>query len=682
MPTKKIYFADLTHTAQGMSSPSFPLGISFVVSYAQQQLGNEFEFELFKFPKDLDEALNKEIPSVMCFSNYAWNLQLAYAFAARAKACKKDLITVFGGPNFPTENKEKIDFLYNKPDIDFYIALEGELGFVDLITQLMARDFSVSKLKEKREKILNTEYLVNHELISGPIERIQDVNIIPSPYLTGVMDKFFDQTLIPMIETTRGCPFSCTYCADGLKIKNKIYRFNIQRTKKELEYIGSNVKGIDELVITDLNFAMYKEDLETAKIIAEIQKKYDYPILISASAGKNKPQMVIDVAKILNGTWTVGASVQSTDPEVLKAIKRSNISSEAYRQLIEYGNSLRDSKTHTEIILGLPEDTKKKHFECIRFGIDNDVNNVRMYQAMLLVGTFMASQKAREKYGLITKFRIIPGCIGNYKILGQECPVAEIEEIIIGNNTMPVEDYVDCRIMNLMVETFYGNAIFEEVFAMVQTLGVSPFDCLLYLKEHSEFYSSRVKDIISEYVKQTTEDLYDSFETAHNHVIRPEIMDQYLNGRLGTNELLVHRALLFSEFEGICRLLFQAVKLTLKQRQLWNEKVDTYLAELEIFIVMRKKDVFVLSENIMKKTFQYDFEAVSEAKYKINPNVFPMMSEPQEFRFFHDEHQKQHISNQIKMYADTPSGLGRLIQRSNLKLMYRIFEKVGCTVSA
>ena len=55
MPKQKIYFADLSHTAQGISSPSFPLGISFVVSYAKQRFGHEYDFQLFKFPSRLSQ---------------------------------------------------------------------------------------------------------------------------------------------------------------------------------------------------------------------------------------------------------------------------------------------------------------------------------------------------------------------------------------------------------------------------------------------------------------------------------------------------------------------------------------------------------------------------------------------------------------------------------------------------
>lgn len=161
-----------------------------------------------------------------------------------------------------------------------------------------------------------------------------------------------------MIETTRGCPFACTFCADGLTIKNKVTRFPAERTRAELRYIAERVGGTDELIITDLNFAMYTEDRETALAIAELKEEFQWPVLISASAGKNKPLRTIEAASILKGSWTLGASLQSTDPDVLQAIKRKNISSAAYKDIIDYGSTLENSKTHSEIILGLPGDTK------------------------------------------------------------------------------------------------------------------------------------------------------------------------------------------------------------------------------------------------------------------------------------------------------------------------------------
>ena len=681
MNKRQIWFADLTHTAQGISAATFPLGVSYVLSYAKQEMEKDYSFRLFKFPSQLDRALREETPALLCFSNYSWNFELAYKFASLAKDRDPRLINVFGGPNFPTDIHEKELFLQRRPAIDFYIELEGELGFVDLVRKLEGHNLDAQAFKGHGEPALNTCYIHGGPFVTGPVERIKDIDVVPSPYLSGVLDEFFDLPLVPMIETTRGCPFSCTFCADGISTKNKVTRYYNQRVIDELQYVAERAKDVEELIITDLNFAMYQQDLDTAQAISDIQQRYGYPKLVSASAGKNKPKRTIEAASIMDG-WTLGASIQSTDPQVLSAIKRSNISSAAYRELVEFGNSIESSKTHSELILGLPNDSRATHFESLRFGIDNNVNSLRMFQAMLLVGTEMASPDTREQYGLITKFRTIPGCLGVYDIYGENHPVAEIEEIIVGSNTLSAEDYLDCRIMNLIVETFYNNAIFEEVFAMVRTIGASVLDCLVYVKEHPEFYSPRVQQIVDGFVAQTTGDLFDTFEEACNYVLTPETINRYVGGELGTNELLLHRALLFSEFEDICGLLFEAVKESLRQQDLLTPAVESYLAELQRFTVVRKLNPFENTEATTSAAFKYDFEAIRTVDYAVNPESITPAKSPIAFKFFHQEEQRRHISNQVRIYADSPVGLGKLIQNSNMKLVFRQFARASESIPA
>jgi len=298
-----------------------------------------------------------------------------------------------------------------------------------------------------------------------------------------------------------------------------------------------------------------------------------------------------------------------------------------------------------------------------------------MFQAMMLAGTEMADRNTREKFGLITKFRIIPGCIGIYDLLDKKHPIAEIEEIIVGSNTLSEDDYLDCRIMNLIVETFHNNAIFEEAFALVRTLGVSLFDCLIYIKDHPEKYSDRIHQIIKEYINETTGDLFDTFEEANQYILNPEIINRYIGGELGTNELLLHRALLFSEFEEICNLLFDGIKETLRCNHKLTSAVSTYLEELLRFTILRKKNPFENTESVFRTKFSYDFEAIRDENYMINPNDFSPKGLPVEFNFFHDEEQRRHITNQVKIYSKTAIGMGRLIQRSNLKLVFRSFSR-------
>ena len=65
------------------------------------------------------------------------------------------------------------------------------------------------------------------------------------------------------------------------------------------------------------------------------------------------------------------------------------------------------AKTFTEFILGIPGDSKEKHFKSLKHGVDNKVNTIRMFQAILLSGTEMASPETRKKFELTTKYRVI-----------------------------------------------------------------------------------------------------------------------------------------------------------------------------------------------------------------------------------------------------------------------------------
>ena len=671
---KAIWISDLTHTAQGIGANGFPLGASYIYAYAKKIFKNEFDFKLFKLPAHLEEDLRSTSPTIFSFSNYSWNLELGYKFAFLAKQRDPNVVTVFGGPNFPTDENEKLDFLKKKPAIDFYIELEGELGFVDLVKALSENNFNVKQLKKLGKKIINTCYIHEDKLIAGSIERIKDINIIPSPYLTGALDHSFQLPLIPMIETTRGCPFTCTFCADGLDIKSKINRYESQRTREELQLIAKNINKVDELIVTDLNFGMYKQDMETAKEIANIQKNYNYPISVDAPAGKNMPERIINIASIMKG-WSMGGVIQSSDPDVLKAIKRSNISISAYQDLIDFGNKQKANRTYTEIILGLPSDTKEKHFESLRLGVEKNVNNLRMHQAMLLTGTEMASKRDREKYGLVTKFRTLPGNVGNYNILNKEHPVAEIEEIVVGSNTLSMNDYVECRIMNLIIKTFYNNNIFNEIHSMQRAMGISPFDCLVYIKDHDEMYTEKVKNIIDSFVTETTEDLFDTREKANEYVLSPNVINKYINGKLGTNELFFHSSLLFNEFKDISDLIFESVKRVIKQKGLLTPLIENYLTDLKRFTLMRKNIPLNNTESVLLGEFEYDFESIHKSEYFLNPNSISKLKTSIQLKFFHTNKQQEHITNQQKLYSNHALGLGRMLQQTNLNLVFRSFER-------
>ena len=218
--------------------------------------------------------------------------------------------------------------------------------------------------------------------------------------------------------------------------------------------------------------------------------------------------------------------------------------------------------------------------------------------------------------------------------------------------------------------------MFEEVYAMLRAMNVSPFDCLKYIKEHSELYSDRIKKILVSFVKETTSDLYDTWEQANQSILSSKILNSYLGGELGNNELLMHRALMFNEFQDICYLMFESVTQTLKQKDLLTNAVKDYLIELKKFTSMRKNNVLLDTKKITNSEFWYDFESIrNDFEYSINPNNINKLEKPRILNFFQEKDQREYVSTQLKFYSSHAIGLGRLLQRSNMKLIFRRFAE-------
>lgn len=506
-----IYLADLTHTSIIVASNVMPLGIGLLASYLLKNSGgDDVEVELFKYPSDLDQALSRQIPRLIGFANYAWNSDLAYKFAARIKEISPETVVVFGGPNYGLTSSEFTAFWKHHRLIDFYIVGEGEVAFLELYRRLKISDSNVNLVKNSAEPLFNCHYLKEGEIIKGKmLPRIKDLDSIGSPYLMGLMDKFFDNVLIPMIHTTRGCPFTCAYCSEGSKYYSHISkRRNIL---EELIYIAERRGKIEELLITDANFGMYEDDIRKAESIAEMQKKYNWPKRIFVSTGKNLKDRVIKVVNTVNGAISIAASLQSTDRTVLENIKRSNISLEVLETIVRKSNKV-GSLTYSEIILGLPGDTIDKHRESLRQVVNSGLGLIRMYQLILLPQTELNSEDSRNKYGIRTKFRISPRSYGRYNVLGKPITSVEAEEICVATNTLSFEDYLECREFDLSVEIIHNSEMFSELHGMAQWLKISWFDFILACHGKRRSYSKGVAQLYDDFNNDNRTGLWNSIK--------------------------------------------------------------------------------------------------------------------------------------------------------------------------
>ena len=247
-----VYLADLTHRGLVLSSNVFPLAIGLVAAYLVEHRRDRVDVQLFKYPNDLSRMLEVEAPDIIGFSNYSWNFHISRQYARIIKQLWPRTVVVFGGPNYGLEPEEISRFWRDCSDIDFYIVREGEHAFTALFDALVAADFDVAAIHGSREALPNCHYAVDGEIVVGPDLPRLDIDQLPSPYLMGLMDKFFDENLGPMIHTTRGCPFKCAFCTEGSSYYNVVEQRS-HYLEEELHYIAQRVRGPRDLYISDIS---------------------------------------------------------------------------------------------------------------------------------------------------------------------------------------------------------------------------------------------------------------------------------------------------------------------------------------------------------------------------------------------------------------------------------------------
>ncbi|MDZ4726954.1 MAG: cobalamin-dependent protein [Leptospira sp.] len=672
MKKEKVYLADLTHTGQVVASNIAPLGIGLIASYAKIQKPDLADFSLYKYPEDFNQALETEIPKVVGFANYSWNCELAYKFTEKIKAKSPSTVVVFGGPNYGLETEEIETFWENYPLIDFYVVKEGEVAFLQLLEKLIDNDFNVEKVKRAAEPPLNCTFRLDGKLVNTDLlPRINNLDELGSPYLSGLMDKFFDGVLIPMIHTTRGCPFTCAFCTEGAKYYSKVtQRIDL---REELEYIAERRKTIQDLTITDANFGMWSQDIDKATILAEIQKKYEWPKRILVSTGKNQKERVVEVAGMLNGAVQVAASLQSTNEEILKNIKRSNISQDALTQMVEQSGQA-ESSTYTELILCLPGDTFETHIQSLRDVVNSGIGIVRMYQLILLPQTELNTPDTRRKYGMKTKFRINPRSFGIYRMLGESVPAIESEEICIQNDTMSFETYLECREMDLTIEMLHNTGLFQELQGLVKHYNLSWFDFLYSFYEGRRNFSGELTQLFNNFTSDTKSRLWDSKEDLMHHV--EENMESYLNDPYGTNEMATSKALAFFRISSeLHDILFNLMREILIKRDLLNEVNDLYLEQLKKFSFLRKNELLDTSLTL-SEDFDFDFDLIRKKNYQIEPADYKL-TDKKTFNFFHSVDQIPLIDGYITQYGKSIDGLGRILMRAPVKSFFRDIQTVA-----
>lgn len=662
----RIWLVDPTYTQQQISSEAMPSPIGGIAVNTESLLNLKNPIKIFKFPEDLIDAIQNEgLPEVIGFSNYIWNFQLSYSLASAIKKLNPKTITIMGGPNYPVSPNEKESFLRKYSKIDFYVAGEGERAFPNLISILIKNELDIKSLNED---IPSIQFIDNDGKahVSEPIERIRELSDIPSPYLLGKLDRFFDGKLQPTIQTTRGCPFACTFCVEGEQYYTRVSRTNLEKISAELHYIGKKMEGVrnmggrNDLWIVDSNFGMYGQDLDTCRIIAECQEKYRWPENIQCDTGKNNKKRVLNAAKLVNGAIRLSGAVQSLDEQVLVNVKRSNISSDALMQMAVEAAEI-DTSTKSDLILGLPGESLKTHFESIKTIMDAGFSYLQTNQLMMLPGTELNDESTRKQHNLKTKFRVLPRCFGHYEIFDEPVKAAEIEEICISNNSLTFEDYIQCRKMHLLIHVFYNDGLFATALKFLKNLDISSFRLLEIM--HSTQMPEKVKELFGKFEKDTRNELWDDEEELLKFIKNPGVIEKYISGEIGYNLLFMYKAIAMNRYIlELKNFVMSSIEQVLQENNKNSQENIEFVSQLLEFDLCCNSNIFHNTEKNPKKIFDYDIQAFQETKNITNIEELKL-SKPRELEFILDNEQKNIISRSINLYGTNDLGISRILTK-------------------
>jgi hypothetical protein len=264
-----------------------------------------------------------QLPDVLAFSVFGWNVRAFGALAETFKQLKPEGWAVFGGTHV-TRQAERV--FRENPAVDIVVNGEGEITFRELVRAHMGGC--------DRTDLADVEGISYQSPTGTPVTttdrpRIEDLDVIPSPFLTGAIDLVDENGVflydVALVETNRGCPYKCAFCYWGGAVGQRVRAFSRSRLRAELELFAK--LKVRTVVACDANFGMMPIDLELVEDLIEIKEKYGFPSAFETSWAKNKSKVFYEIVHRmkdaeLRSSFTL--ALQSLSPDALDTMLLPN----------------------------------------------------------------------------------------------------------------------------------------------------------------------------------------------------------------------------------------------------------------------------------------------------------------------------------------------------------------------
>ena len=578
-----------------ISNTSIPLSVGLIGSYLKNQLP-ELKITILKTSNDIISFIDKEKPDILGICNYLWNTNLSVRLSHYAREVNPKVFIVFGGPEI---NKNPVDrkvFLKKYAHADMLIEHEGEIAFAKLVKSYIEEEGDTKKIRSKINELGNCFYISeDKQIVAGPrILRINNLNDVPSPYLTGLMDHFLKEgNYQPLIQTNRGCPYACTFCQEGSKYYNKINYHSLDYVKEELDYIAERVNPKVGLFIVDSNWGMYKQDVEIAYHLKKLKEKYNWPMYINSSTGKSQLARIKHVAKILDGSLRISNAVQSMNNDVLDAIKRKNAST-----LKEFLKGLKMVSV-PDIILPLPKETRKTFIDGLNLLLNTKAPiRFTVFHALLLSNTEMNDKEIVEKNSLKVRYRQHQNLTG--WVAGKL--VCETERNIFETATMNSEDVFQCRMYAVIMDALIREEPLSEIFYYLDIKNIKRSVLPMAMYDNLDKAPIEIQKCMKKYVDLITSETFSTEEEVFEYM--KKYSEDYTYGRKGGDLLRYSQKLWIDHFDDMMEWVFQHLNIICAGKK----QIEKELDNLREFLtsLYHEKSKSNTGNPLIKKKFDYD----------------------------------------------------------------------------
>jgi len=471
----------------------------------------------------IKEIFHQNPPDILGLGSYVWNYRKCMNLAEYVRQTYPDCLIVMGGSHHGHQHDPKW-FLKN-PSIDIVTTSDryGEWTWMDLLDQRSTGLLDFDKINgivypsSDRTSFVSSSQNRYKRDFKWPTNALAHCRLDVEQMITEIHSIGYHVGY--MWETTRGCPYSCVYCDWGGGTHTKVIRKDQDIIRDELKSICE--LKIDVLRITDANFGIFKEDISTAKLLAEQKAATGYPMTVQINQSKTNKNNLKEIYKILGPagvTKFFKIAMQSLVPEVKENVKRTDIS---WEEAIELSSELEQYGVHgwMEMIIGMPGMTVSN--------MEQEVNQIvesptkfpgTYYPLVVLPNTPMAYPGYRREFNLDT----IKSCsitrpnmmvtdpnfnTYNAQVL-QEWGLDEMceDEIVVGCSSYTRDDWCEMFLLQAQAEAAFRADLLGPIYtALKKHLPITPsrflkevFNPQVFRSEHLDPVKEQIQDFVHE----------------------------------------------------------------------------------------------------------------------------------------------------------------------------------------